>query len=107
MTHVEAETFAEAGDKTTAVDDLFPRKTRRPNGDAGVELPDLLRRPTSKGSVAVTCVDYNADHYVVQEIADLPNFLARHRPEWCSVRWISVRGLSDMDVIHAVAEKYA
>jgi hypothetical protein len=29
MTHVEAETFAEAGDKTTAVDDLFPRKARR------------------------------------------------------------------------------
>ena len=29
MTHVEAETFAEAGDKTTAVDDLFPRKGRR------------------------------------------------------------------------------
>src|SRR5215468_1934462 len=107
MTHVEAETFAEAGDKTAAGDDLFPRKARRTNGVAGVELPDLLRRPTSKGSAAVICVDYNADRFVVQEIEDLPEFIEKHRPEWCSVRWINVHGLGDMDVIHSLAEKYA
>ena len=106
MTDVEAETFAEAGDKTAAVDDLFPRKARRTNGVAGVELRDLLRRPTSKGSAAVICVDYNADRFVAQEIEDLPEFIEKHRPEWCSVRWINVHGLGDMDVIHSLAEKY-
>jgi len=75
--------------------------------DAGIELRDLVHRPTLKGSVSVTCVDYDADHCVVQEIKDLPDFLDRHRPEWSKVRWISVRGLSDMDVIHALAAKYA
>jgi magnesium transporter len=107
MNNAQEETPAGVTDKIPEAGALFSRGMHRANGDAGVELQDLLRRPTSKGSVAVTCVDYNADHYVVQEIADLPDFIARHRPEWCSVRWISVRGLSDMDVIHTVAEKYA
>src|SRR5262245_45970277 len=107
MTPVEAEAVTEAADKTDTSDDLFPRKARRTNGGAGVELQELLRRPTSKGSVSVTCVDYDAGHYLVQEIADLPDFIERHRPEWCKVRWISVRGLGDMNVIHALAEKYA
>jgi magnesium transporter len=107
MNNIEEETPAGVKDKTPADDDLFPQKARRANGGAGVELPDLLRRPTSKGPVSATCVDYNADHYLVKEIEDLPDFIGRHRPEWCNVRWISVRGLSDMDVIHALGEKYA
>ncbi len=107
MNNTQEETPAGAQDKTPLDDDLFQRKARRANGDAGVELHDLLRRPTSKDSVAVTCVDYNADHYVVQEIKELPDFIQQHRPEWCSVRWISVRGLSDMHVIRALADKYA
>jgi CorA-like Mg2+ transporter protein len=62
MNNIKEETLAGVKDKTPADDDLFLRKPRRANGDAGVELPDLLRRPTAKGSFAVTCVDYNADH---------------------------------------------
>src|SRR5215813_14956378 len=85
----------------------FHEKHVAPTASRGVELPDLLRRPTSKGSAAVICVDYNADRFVVQEIEDLPEFIERHRPEWCSVRWINVRGLGDMDVIHSLAKKYA
>src|SRR5262245_56220138 len=107
MTHVEAETSTEARDKTAAVDDLFPRKARRINGVAGVELLDLLRCLTSKGSVAVICLCCNAYRFVVQEIEDLLEFIERHRPEWCKVRWINVRVLGDMDVIHSLAEKYA
>jgi len=107
MNDVEEEASTGLKDRTPVDDDLFPRKTRRPDGDAGVELQDLLRRPTAKGSVSVICVDYNADRYLVQEIADSRDFIERHRPEWCGVRWISVRGLGDMEVIHALAEKYA
>jgi magnesium transporter len=107
MNDTQEETSSKTADPSANDGDLFPRRMHRAGADAGVELQDLLNRPTLKGSVSVTCVDYNAEHYVVQEIADLPDFIERHRPEWCNVRWINVRGLSDMDVIHAVAEKYA
>jgi magnesium transporter len=107
MSNAQEKTPTVVQDKAAVDDGFFPRKVRGANGDAGVELHELLRRPTRKGSVAVTCVDYNADRYLVQEIEDLPQFIQKHRPEWSSVRWISVRGLSDMDVIHALAEKYA
>jgi len=52
---------------------LFPRGLHAGDTDAGVELNDLLRRPTLKGSVSVTCVDYDPQHYVVQEVSDLPD----------------------------------
>jgi len=107
MNDTPEETSSKTTDRIANDGDLFPPRMHRAGGGAGVELQDLLRRPTSKGSVSVTCVDYDAGHYVVQEIADLPDFIERHRPEWCKVRWISVRGLGDMNVIHAVAEKYA
>jgi magnesium transporter len=42
----------------------------------------------------------------IQEITDLDEFVAGHRPEWSHVRWISVDGLSDMNAIHALATKY-
>ena len=29
-----------------------------------------------------------------------------HRPEWTTVRWISVNGLSDMHVMKSLATKY-
>src|SRR5262245_38921106 len=80
-------TVAEARDKTPRDGDIFPRGMHRANGDAGIELQDLLRRPTSKGSTSVICVDYDADHQLVQEIEDLPAFIQRHRPEWSNVRW--------------------
>ena len=107
MNDASEETPAGVTDKIAEAGTLFSRGMHQANGEAGVELPDLLRRPTSKGSAAVICVDYNADRFVVQEIEDLPEFIERHRPEWCSVRWINVRGLGDMDVIHSLAEKYA
>src|SRR5262249_55588675 len=56
--------------------------------------------------VTVTCVDYCPERVEIEEIHDLPAFLARHRPEWSHVRWIDVDGLGRMDVIKALAEKY-
>jgi magnesium transporter len=56
--------------------------------------------------VAVTCVDYCPEQVRVEHVTDLPEFLARHRPEWSGVRWIEIDGLGDMGVIRAFAEKY-
>ena len=73
---------------------------------AGVEWQDLARRPTRKGSVVVSCIDYDQDNVLVQEVKDFPEFMAAHRPAWSKVRWINLRGLGDMHVLHALAEKY-
>lgn len=90
---------------STSSDFLTPQK--HPIGvAAGVELQDLARRPTRKGSVVVSCIDYDRDNFLVQEIKDFPEFIERHRPAWSKVRWINLRGFGDMHVIHALAEKY-
>lgn len=54
----------------------------------------------------VTCTDYSPEMCQSQEVADVPEFLARHRPPWCRVRWIDVVGLEQSDTIRALAEKY-
>jgi magnesium transporter len=51
-------------------------------------------------------MDYSHGNVSVQEILDLEEFLAHHRPAWSAVRWISVVGLTDMTAIHALATKY-
>jgi len=72
----------------------------------GLEYGDLAELSDGQAPVGVTCIDYGPGRAQLQEIADLENFLAGHRPEWSVVRWINVDGLSDMGVIHAVARKY-
>jgi magnesium transporter len=62
--------------------------------------------PTSPGLVRVTCIDYGREQVLVQEVLDLDDFLARHRPEWSAVRWIDVDGLSDPGVVKGLATKY-
>lgn len=54
----------------------------------------------------VTCTDYSPELFQSQEITDLSEFLARHRPEWCRVRWIDVLGLDQQEIIRALADKY-
>lgn len=56
--------------------------------------------------VAVRCIDYSCERYQVEQVTDLTDFLARHRPAWSSVRWINIDGLTDLAVIRAFAEKY-
>jgi magnesium transporter len=87
-------------------DDLFPRGMPEPGTPAGLEPSELSQRPSVAGSVRVTCIDYSPDRVQVHEVANVTDFLKLHRPEWCAVRWINVRGLKDMEVIRALAEKY-
>jgi magnesium transporter len=87
-------------------EELFPRGMPQPGTPAGLDPSELSQRPSVAGSVCVTCIDYCPDNVKVQEGVNVPDFLAQHRPEWCAVRWISVRGLQDMEVIRALAEKY-
>jgi hypothetical protein len=65
--------FKDNGSKSP-VTAIFPRRMHCADTDAGIELQNLLSPPTFKGSVSVTCVDCDADHYIVQEIADLPDY---------------------------------
>ena len=87
-------------------DRLYPRGMRPPGASAGLEPCELSERPTVAGSVRVSCIDYGPEKFHVQEVANLPDFLKQHRPEWCVVRWISVHGLKDMEAIRAIVEKY-
>lgn len=77
-----------------------------PSAAPGVEHDEIAALPSSTGQVHVTCVDYGLNQVAEQEITDLSDFLGRHRPEWVTVRWINVDGLSDMGVVHALATKY-
>ncbi|MFZ5833641.1 MAG: CorA family divalent cation transporter, partial [Planctomycetota bacterium] len=72
----------------------------------GIEHFELSQMPSSAAPVAVTCIDYSPDRFQIEEVHDIPGFLARHRPPWSVVRWIRIEGLTDMRVIHAFAEKY-
>jgi magnesium transporter len=87
-----------------------PRLSMPPPGTAGgIETSELAGFTGGYGSsepVTVTCVDYCVDQVEIQEVADLREFLGRHRPAWARVRWINVDGLGRMDVIGALAEKY-
>ena len=82
------------------------RKRSKPGAVAGIELSDLARMPEAQEPVSITCIDYGPQQAQVQEVTDLAAFLAAHRPEWSTVRWINVDGLSDLHVVRALAEKY-
>jgi magnesium transporter len=82
------------------------RKRSKPGAVAGIELSELERMAAAGGPVTVTCIDYGPQQAQTLEVTDLPSFLAAHRPEWATVRWINVDGLGDMSVIRGFAEKY-
>ncbi len=85
----------------------MPRLTMPPPGTAGgIEAEELSSRASGTEPVSVTCIDYSPEQVSVQEVTDIPAFLARHRPSWSRVRWINVDGLEQMEVIRALAEKY-
>jgi magnesium transporter len=72
----------------------------------GIEHDDILHHPGGSAQTTVTCIDYNPTSVTVQEIDDLEEFVTHHRPEWSIVRWLSVVGLSNMNVIHTLKTKY-
>jgi magnesium transporter len=77
-----------------------------PGAASGIEHHELVQRPGSATTVAVTCTDYSPERVQVERVKDLVEFVGRHRPEWSVVRWINIDGLTDMNVIRTIAEKY-
>ena len=85
----------------------LPRRTMpEPGASAGIEPDELSRRPSSSAPVHVTCIDYAVDRVQAETVTDIGAFTAGHRPDWSRVRWINIDGLTQMDVIRALAEKY-
>ena len=72
----------------------------------GIEYDEIIDLPSGNAPARITCIDYSPGNVSIQEIGDLEDFMAHHRPEWSIARWISIVGLSDMNAIHALATKY-
>jgi magnesium transporter len=72
----------------------------------GIEHDEIINLPSGTARAMITCIDYSPGNISIQEIEDLEDFVAHHRPEWSAVRWISIVGLSNMTPIHALATKY-
>ncbi len=85
---------------------VIRRGRRTPGSAPGIEHDEIVNLPSGGGQVFITCIDYCTAEIAIQEITDLGDFVAHHRPGWSMVRWISVEGLSDMQAIHALATKY-
>ena len=86
----------------------LPRRFKKatPGSAAGLGPRELSELPSVPGGARITSIDYSPDRVHVEEVTDLDEFIARHRPEWSVVRWINVDGLTDLGVIQAMAEKY-
>ncbi|MHB8899279.1 MAG: magnesium/cobalt transporter CorA [Thermoguttaceae bacterium] len=77
-----------------------------PGTEPGVGAKRSRPPAVAPESIRVTCTDDCADKVEIQEISDVTEFLARHRPAWSRVRWISIIGIRDVDGIWAFSEKY-
>jgi magnesium transporter len=77
-----------------------------PRTSSDIEAKELGHCPRRDEPARITCIDYSPEQSQTQSVTDLAEFLAHHRPAWSCVRWINVDGLKQMDMIHALAEKY-
>ncbi len=77
-----------------------------PGSEPGAIDQRRAEEAATAGPLQIVCIDYSPDQLQVEEVQDVNDFLARHRPLWSRVRWISVIGLGPQEVIHAIAEKY-
>lgn len=84
----------------------FDHANIRPDSAPGIEHDELISLPVDNAGAMIHCTDYSPGVAAIRKVADLTDFLARHRPEWSAVRWISVVGLSNMNAVHALATKY-
>ena len=83
----------------------LPRMQRPKAGAApGIEVEQLKSLPSGPQRVVVTCIDYGPEQVQAVDVLDVDDFLANHRPEWATVRWINVDGLTDHRLIRALAE---
>lgn len=85
---------------------LIKSDYRSPGAAPGIEHHEITSQPAGSGVATITCIDYSPSQMEQQQISDLGGFIQGHRPEWVSVRWICVDGLSDLHAIHALATKY-
>jgi magnesium transporter len=85
---------------------MYKRIEKNPGAAPGVEHDEIIQLPAKTGHTTIRCIDYCAGEVLDQEVKDLDDFLAHHRPDWSAMRWINVVGLSDMHVIHTLATKY-
>jgi len=84
-----------------------PKLSMPPPGTAaGIENKDLRQTPSAEEPVRVAVIDYSPENVEVQQVTDVADFLAHHRPPWSRVRWINVEGLTEMELTRALAEKY-
>ncbi len=86
--------------------DYFDHAHGVPGATPGIEHDEIANLPGGSGQVRILCIDYSPEQVAIQEIANLDDFVAQHRPEWTSVRWICVDGLSNTRAIQALATKY-
>ena len=77
-----------------------------PGAAAGIEHHELTQSRGDSATVTITCTDFSPDCFQVEQVANVDDFLARHRPEWSVVRWVNIDGLSDMNVLQAFSAKY-
>jgi magnesium transporter len=85
----------------------LPRIRRdRPGTPAGIDNDQLRSLPSTCGEVKVTVINYSPDQVLVQTVDDIDRFVAGHRPEWSKVAWINVDGLTDLNSIRALTNKY-
>jgi magnesium transporter len=77
-----------------------------PGAASGIEHDELTQSRSGGATVTITCTDFSPDCYHVEQVANVDDFLARHRPEWSVVRWVNIDGLSDMNVLRAFSVKY-
>ena len=69
-------------------------------------MPAMILPLDHSEPIRIRCIDYCSEEYRMHEIADVPEFLESHRPNWSRVRWIHVEGLADIDIVESLAEKY-
>jgi len=84
----------------------FGKKTP---GTAPGLYPDQIGRlgaAKPERPVTVTVIDYSPEQVEMHGVLDFEAFLAAHRPDWTTVRWINIDGLSNLKAVEALAKKY-
>ncbi|MCL2639877.1 MAG: magnesium/cobalt transporter CorA [Phycisphaerales bacterium] len=96
----------EAPPEDLNTDDLHEMADHQVGAAPGLTPQDLEQLPSSQAPIKIDCIDYSPTQVHFQDVDDLEDFILRHRPQWATVRWINVAGLTNMDIIRALAEKY-
>ncbi len=85
---------------------MRPSKQETPPPETTAPVPMAEPVVPAETPFRVTCVDYCPDRVELREIADIPDFLAHHRPTWSRVRWINISGPHRVESLRPFAEKY-